>query len=93
MEEIRLPLDLLIVSDAEDLENGISSKYAVINEAELIFCKDEEELEDLKKDLGESVRIMEMDEIETDRIRAVIDLLTKAEEDNYLSHLLDRMVR
>lgn len=90
---IRLPLDLLLIHDSEALEESISCKYAIENDGEIIFCHDDSDLEDYQEELGEHIKYYEIDDIEQDRIKAVIDLLNKAEEDAYLGHLLDRLVR
>lgn len=90
---LRLPLDLLLIHDVEALEESINCKYAIENDGEIIFCHDTDELEDYQMEFGDNMKFYQMDEIERDRIKAVIDLLNKAEEDNYLGHLLDRLVR
>lgn len=92
-ELIRLPLDLLFTSDSDDLENALTCEWAVEHEAEIFFCKDSKELKVLKEDLGTDIRYYKIDEIETDRIQAVIDVLSLCEEDKNLSHLIDRLVR
>ena len=91
--ELRLPLDLLLIHDVEDLEDSLRSKYAIEHKSELIFCKTEDELNDYKLEFGEDVKYYEMDEIETDRIQAVIDLLNLGEEQSYFGHLIDRLVK
>lgn len=92
-DDIRLPLDLLLINDVETLEEALICKYAVEHEAEIFFCKSSEILQEMKDELGDSIKSYSIDSIENDRIQAVIDLLNLAETDNYLSHLLDRMVR
>lgn len=92
-EIIRLPLDLLFTSDSEDLETALTCEWAVEHEAEIYFCKDTKELKVLKEDLGQDIKFYRIDEIETDRIQAVIDVLNLCEEDKNLSHLIDRLVR
>lgn len=89
---LRLPLDLLLIHDSEDLEESISCKWAVEHEQEIFFCKDDDDLQDLIQDF-EKYKYYKIDEIELDRIKAVIDLLNKSETDNFLSHILDRIVR
>lgn len=89
---LRLPLDLIIIHDVEDLEEALSAKWAVEHEHEIYFCQTDDDLEDLVQDFEKYV-YYKIDEIEIDRIQAVIDLLNKAEEDNMLSHILDRIVR
>jgi hypothetical protein len=92
-DDIRLPLDLLLVNDVDTLEEALQCKYAVEHEAEIFFCRDDTALEALKEDLGDDIRYYTVDLIENDRIQAVIDLLNLSEENNYLGHLLDRIVR
>lgn len=89
---IRLPLDLIIVHDSEDLEEALSCKWAVEHEQEIFFCKTDDDLADLVLDFDRYV-YYQIDEIELDRIQAIIDLLNQAENDNVLSHILDRIVR
>lgn len=89
---IRLPLDLLLIHDSEDLEEALNAKWAVEHEHEIFFCQTDDDLEDLVTDF-ESYVYYNIDEIESDRIKAIIDLLNRAEEDNILSHILDRIVR
>lgn len=89
---IRLPLDLLLIHDAEDLEEALTSKWAVEHEGEIFFCQNDDDLEDLVLDF-ENYVYYEIDEIETDRIKAIIELLSRAEDDNILGHIIDRIVR
>lgn len=89
---IRLPLDLLLVLDVDELEQALISKYAVEYDQEIQFCKDDDDLAELIEDM-DNPRYYEMDDIELDRIQAVIDLLNKAEVDSILSHIIDRIVR
>jgi hypothetical protein len=89
---LRLPLDLLLIHDSEDLEDALTSKWAIEHEHEIFFCKTDDDLKDLIQDF-ENYKYYEIDDIESDRIKAVIDLLNKAETDNMLSHILDRIVR
>lgn len=92
-DDIRLPLDLLLIHDVESLEDALECQYAVEHEAEIFFCQNDESLEALKEDLGEDVKYYTIDDIENDRIRAVIDLLNKSEEYAFLGHIIDRIVR
>ena len=62
------------------------------HEQEIFFCQTDDDLTDLVQDF-EQYKYYRIDDIENDRIRAVIDLLNKAEIDNTLSHILDRIVR
>lgn len=89
---IRLPLDLLLVLDVEELENAMNCQYAIEHENEIEFCKTKDELDIIIEDY-EDYDWYEIDEIEYDRINAVIDLLNKAEDDAILGHILDRVVR
>ena len=89
---VRLPLDLLLIHDVEDLEESLNCKWAVEHEHEIFFCQTDDDLEDLVLDF-ETYVYYKIDDIETDRIQAIIDLLNRAEEDNILSHILDRIVR
>ena len=91
-EGIRLPLDLLLVLDADELEEAITAKYAVEYEQEIQFCKDDHDLKELIEDM-DNPRYYEIDEIELDRIQAVVDLLNKAEDDQFLNHVINRIVR
>lgn len=88
----RLPLDLIIIHDVEDLEEALSAKWAVEHEHEIYFCQTDDDLEDLVQDFEKYI-YYKIDEIEIDRIQAVIELLNKAEDDNLLGHILDRIVR
>lgn len=92
-ETFRLPLDLLLIHDVDELEEALHCKYAVEHEYEIIFCRDDDRLQDLKTEINEDINYYIIDDIENDRIQAVIDLLNTAEENNYLGHLLDRIVR
>lgn len=89
---LRLPLDLILVHDVDDLEEALTAKWAVEHEHEIYFCQTDDDLEDLVQDF-EQYKYYRIDDIENDRIQAVIDLLNKAEVDNMLSHILDRIVR
>ncbi len=89
---IRLPLDLLLVLDVDELEQALISKYAIEYDQEIQFCKDDDDLAELIEDM-DNPKYYEMDDIELDRIQAVIDLLNKAEVDSILSHIIDRIVR
>lgn len=89
---VRLPLDLLLIHDVEDLEESLTCKWAVEHEHEIFFCQTDDDLEDLVLDF-ENYSYYKIDEIEIDRIQAIIDLLNRAEVDNILSHILDRIVR
>lgn len=89
---VRLPLDLLLIHDVEDLEESLTCKWAVEHEHEIFFCPTDDDLQDLVLDF-EKYSYYKIDEIETDRIQAIIDLLNRAEEDKILSHILDRIVR
>jgi PHD/YefM family antitoxin component YafN of YafNO toxin-antitoxin module len=89
---IRLPLDLLLVHDVEDLEEALRSKWAVESDGEIIFLLNKKDLEEYVLDLDE-YKYYSIDEIEHDRIRAVMDLLNKAEDDNILDHIINRLVR
>lgn len=90
--DLRLPLDLLIILDVETLEEAMTSEYAVEYESEIRFCKNDTDLATVIEDM-EDARYYKVDEIEHDRIQAIIDLLNKAEEDPLLGHILDRIVR
>lgn len=90
--ELRLPLDLLLIHDVDSLEEAILCKYAVEHENEIIFCKTDEDLQETISDL-EGHKYYTIDDIETDRIQAIIDLLNRAEIDDVLGHILDRIVR
>jgi hypothetical protein len=92
MSEIRLPLDLLLILDTDDLENALNCKYAVEYEQEIQFCKNDDELQEIIEDM-DSPKYYIIDDIEFDRIQAIIDLLNKSEEDILLSRILDRIVR
>jgi len=92
-DDIRLPLDLLLINDVDSLENALDAKYAVEHEAEIFFCQNDESLQALKDDLGEDIKFYEIDVVENDRIKAVIELLNKSEEDLFLGHIIDRIVR
>lgn len=90
----RLPLDLLMILDVSDLDDALVCKYAVEHESEIQFCRDDLELKETLAELeDDDVVYYEIDDIEHDRIQAVIDLLNKAEADNILGHILDRVVR
>jgi hypothetical protein len=89
---LRLPLDLLLVHDVDDLEEALTAKWAVEHEQEIFFCQTDDDLDDLVQDF-DVYTYYQLDEIENDRIKAIIDLLNRAEEDNILSHILDRIVR
>lgn len=89
---IRLPLDLLLVLDVDELELALTGKYAVEYEQEIQFCKNDEDLKELIEDM-DNPKYYEIDDIELDRIQAVIDLLNKSEDDAILSHIIDRIVR
>ena len=89
---VRLPLDLLLIHDVEDLEEALRSKWAVESDGEIIFLMNKKDLEEFVLDLDE-YKYYGIDEIEHDRIRAVIDLLNKAEDDNILDHIINRLVR
>jgi hypothetical protein len=90
--DFRLPLDLLLIHDVETLEDALKCQYAVEHENEIQFCKDKDELEAIIEDL-EGAKYYTIDDIESDRIEAIIDLLNLAEKDNLLGHVLDRIVR
>lgn len=90
---IRLPLDLILIYDVEDLEDALNAKWAVEHEQEIFFCQTDEDLQDLILDFDNNYTYYRIDEIELDRIKAIIDLLNKAEEDVLLGHILDRIVR
>ena len=91
-EGIRLPLDLLLVLDVEDLEDALHSEYAVECEQEIQFCKDSNDLKELIEEM-DNPKYYQIDDIELDRIQAIIELLNKAEDDKLLSHIIDRIVR
>lgn len=90
--ELRLPLDLLLVHDVETLETAITAAFAIEADGEIYFCRDQSEL-DGYLDTYPTSKWYEVDSIESDRVRAVIDLLNKADEDPLLDHILDRIVR
>jgi hypothetical protein len=90
--DFRLPLDLLLIKDVEELEDALRCKYAIEHESDIEFCKSDEDLQDILEDY-EDTKYYEIDEIEHDRIKAVIDILNMAETNDILDHLLDRMVR
>jgi len=93
-EVLRLPLDLLLVHDVETLETeALHSKFAVQFECELYFCRSKEDLDALLEEYGDDAIWYQVDSIEYDRIGAIIDLLNMAEEQQYLGHVLDRIVR
>lgn len=92
IDGLRLPLDLLLIHDVESLEEALICKYAIEHEQEIQFCKDDEELKEVIEDL-ENPKYYEIDEIELDRIKAIIELLNKAEEDSILGHIIDRIIR
>jgi len=89
---IRLPLDLILIHDVEDLEEALHAKWAIEHEQEIFFCQTDDDLEDLVQDF-ENYTYYRIDEIELDRIKAIIDLLNKSEDDKILGHILDRIVR
>lgn len=91
-EGIRLPLDLILIHDVESLEDALLSKYAVEHEQEIFFIKNDEDLQEFIEDLDSPI-YYELDDIEFDRIKAVIDLLNRCENDHILSHIVDRIVR
>lgn len=91
---VRLPLDLLMSSDVDTLETALSCQYALEHESEIFFCEGALELKRMKEDLGEeNVIFYTIDDIEYDRIQAVIDLLNLCEDNAVVGHLIDRMVR
>jgi hypothetical protein len=90
--DFRLPLDLLLILDAETLEEALNCKYAVEHENEIQFCRDDDDLHATVEEL-DGAKFYTIDEIETDRIEAIIELLNMAEHDNLLGHVLDRIVR
>lgn len=90
--DIRLPLDLLIILDVDVLEEALSCQYAVEHESEISFCKNKDDLKEFLEDYEDAI-YYEIDDIELDRIRAIIELLNAAEENSLLSHILDRIVR
>ncbi len=92
MSDIRLPLDLLLILDTEDLEHALNCKYAVEYEQEIQFCQDDDELHDMLEDM-DNPNYYRIDDIESDRIQAIIDLLNKSEEDAVLGRIIDRIVR
>jgi hypothetical protein len=94
-DDLRLPLDILLTCDAEYLEEALLCRYAIEHEGEIFFCRDEKNLLDMKyeMELADDFRHYIIDEIENDRIQAVIDLLSHSEENSYISHLIDRLVR
>ncbi len=90
--DLRLPLDLLIILDVETLEDALVCEYAVEYENEIKFCKNEDDLSMVIEDM-DGAKYYKIDDIELDRIQAIIDLLNRSEEDPILSHILDRIVR
>ena len=92
MSDIRLPLDLLLILDTEDLEHALNCEYAIEYEQEIQFCKDDDELQEIIEDM-DNPKYYKIDDIENDRIQAIIDLLNKSEEDVMLGRILDRIVR
>lgn len=93
MDEIRLPLDMLLINDVESLEDALHARYAVEFECEIFFCRRKSDLNELLSAYGEDAKWYELDTIENDRIRAVIDLLNMAENNKILGHVIDRIVR
>jgi hydrogenase maturation factor len=89
---LRLPLDLLLIHDVEDLEEALRAKWAVESDGEILFISNKKDLEEYLSDL-EEYKYYSIDEIEHDRIRAVIDLLNKAEDDALLDHIINKLVR
>lgn len=92
-DDIRLPLDMLLLNDVDSLEDALSSKYALEFECEIYFCRTKKQIKELLLEFGEDVKWYEIDDIENDRIRAAIDLLNMAEENQYISHIVDRLVK
>jgi len=91
--DIRLPLDLLLCNDVDSLEEALISKYAVEFECEIFFCKNKSDLKAMLEEYGDNANWYPIDEIENDRIKAIIDLLNLSEENGVLGHILDRIVR
>lgn len=93
--DLRLPLDLLLINDVETLESALESNYALEFECEISFFHTKKDLEEELRSIGDQdhIKWYKIDEIENDRIKAVIDLLNMAEENNILGHILDRIVR
>ena len=89
---LRLPLDLLLIHDVDDLEDSLTSKWVVESDGEISFHRSDSDLEGFVEDLDE-FKYYQLDDIEHDRIRAAIELLNKAEDDNFLDHILNRLVR
>ena len=89
---VRLPLDLLLIKDTDELELAQNAKWAVEHEGDIYFCDTDDDLQDLILDFEKFV-YYQIDEIEIDRIQAIIDLLSIAEKEQMLSHILDRIVR
>jgi len=89
---LRLPLDLLLIHDVEDLEDSLSAKWVVESDGAITFHKTDYDLELFVEDLDE-FKYYQLDDIEHDRIHAAIELLNKAEDDNFLDHILNRLVR
>lgn len=92
-DAIRLPLDLLLTHDVDDLENALTATFAVEFEHEIYFCHSQDDLNGLLEDFGDDARWYAIDDIELDRVEAIIELLNKAEDDRFLGRLLDRIVR
>jgi hypothetical protein len=92
-DEIRLPLDMLLIHDVDDLEEALFAKFAVEFECEIHFCKNKTDLDSLILEFGDDAKWYAIDTIENDRIRAVIDLLNMAENNKMLGHIIDRIVR
>jgi hypothetical protein len=91
-DDIRLPLDMLLIHDVEMLEYSLVCKFAMEFESEIYFCKTKSELKDFIRE-HEDVRWYEIDDIEHDRIRAVMDLLNMAETNQTLGTIIDRLVK
>lgn len=92
--DIRLPLDILLVHDVDYLEDGLNCTFALIHENDIHFCKNKKVLENMIEEMEiDTPKWYEIDEVEKDRICAVIDLLNMADENTVLSHILDRLVR
>jgi hypothetical protein len=81
-----------MILDTDTLEEALVSEWAVEYECEIRFCKNNDDLAVVLEEL-EGAKYYKIDEIEFDRIQAIIDLLNRAEEDPILGHLLDRIVR
>lgn len=92
-DDIRLPLDMLLLNDVDTLEDSLNSKYALEFECEIYFCRTKKEINEMLSEFGDDVKWYEIDSIENDRIRATIDLLNMAEENKYISHIVDRLVK